>query len=174
MIKPISIMQKLLRITWEIPYSPIVFPYFFRSCSHMFPIIFPSTSLRPVKFPHFPTIFSHRNIHPFFRGLPELLGNFKQIGLGRKGWWFSRGLNQKTKFGKAKYPWRIRMYAILLVCHSPSTKTPVMLSHQSTTGSVMGYGMIGELYGKTSRPSLSYVPEATKQTSRIWQDMGWY
>ena len=27
---------------------------------------------------------------------------------------------------------RIRMYAMIMVCHLPSTKTPVMLSHQST------------------------------------------
>ena len=39
------------------------------------------------------------------------------------------------------FPWRIRMYAIWMVCHLPSTKSPVLWQHQSTiniNGSVMG------------------------------------
>ena len=57
----------------------------------------------------------------------------------------SRNENGLLKQPWCPCPWRIRMYAILMVCHLPSTKTPVMLSHiylPYIHGSVMGWYVV--------------------------------
>ena len=54
------------------------------------------------------------------------------------------------------------MYAILMVCHLPSTKTPVMLaSIYHATGSVMGCGLSVRTGG----------PDVTTSWSWIWDDL---
>ena len=56
-------------------------------------------------------------------------------------WAFGRNVD-KYSSTMEHIPWRIRMYAILMVCHGHHQYTPVMLaSIYHTTGSVMGWDL---------------------------------
>ena len=49
------------------------------------------------------------------------------VWIYRRSWWIHHILSHWYPI-----PWRIRMYAMIMVCHLPSTKSPVLCPYQST------------------------------------------